>query len=259
MAEVLRYPPGTFCWIELLTSDPAGARDFYGDLFGWTFEPGQDVAGAGPSVIARLGGHDICGFVQAAGSPCWRSWISVDDLDATMVRAASVGSEAIAEPVDVPDKGRSALLRDPIGATFGLWEPKGWIGAQVVNEVGSWSWNELVTKEHERAVDFYGALLGWKSEQTPAPIMRSILTLDRLLVGGLHAPDQGEGDEPGWGVAFRVEDVDAGAAHAKRLGGQLYLPPMDIPVGRLSVVGDAQGTALTLSSFAASFRSVDGS
>lgn len=260
MGRVTEYPAGTFCWVDLLTHDPAGSQAFYGGLFGWTFEDAVDIAGAGASVIARLDGHDICGIVQQSGRPsCWRSWISVDDLDGSIERARSLGGELIREPVDISDGGRSASLRDPIGASFGLWESEGRIGARMVNEVGSWSWNELVTKEPARATDFYGALFGWKSEQTAAPITRAILTLDRLLIGGLHAPNPGESDEPGWGVAFRVEEVDAGAAHAERLGGRIYVTPMDIPVGRFAVVGDPQGTAVTLSSFAASFRSVDGS
>jgi predicted enzyme related to lactoylglutathione lyase len=125
------------------------------------------------------------------------------------------------------DSSRRSLIRDHTGATVSLWQPKGHVGARLVNEIGSWSWNELVTTKMEAAKRFYGELLGWNEEDASGPIRRATFTLGRLLVGGVHVPAPQEGDASGWTVSFRVAGADEAVARARELGGAVLLPPMD--------------------------------
>ncbi len=257
MGEVNRYPPGTFCWIDLGTTDVAGARAFYGGLFGWEFEdipPGQ----AGYT-ICRLDGKDVTGIhehPEEEGSH-WSSYVSVDDVDAMTARARELGASVEMEPLDVGGTARMSVIDDPTGAALSLWQPKGFIGAELVNEVGTWTWNELVTPDLESAKAFYLDLFGWRAQDVPAPIPRAGFTLGELLVGGGHVPAPGEDATPRWTVSFRVADVDQGAEQVGRLGGAVVLPPMDLPTGSFSVVADPTGAAFTITSFEQPVASVD--
>ncbi|CAN5626955.1 VOC family protein [soil metagenome] len=261
MGEVDRYPHGTFNWVDLGTSDVVRAKAFYGALFGWDTE---DLPAGEKSTytMCRLGGKDVAAIHEQSGAERneWSSSISVDDVDKITSKANDLGAAVVMEPFDVDGAGRMSLIRDPAGATVSLWQPKGHIGAGVVNEIGTWSWNELVTTEMSAAQEFYGSLLGWTAEEVPAPIPRASFTLGELLVGGVHAPAPQEGDDSRWTVSFRVADADQAAARAQELGGAILLPPMDIPIGRFGIVSDPAGAAFTVAAFPAGpFRGVDGS
>src|SRR5688572_11442368 len=143
MGDVERYPNGTFCWIDLGTTDVAGAKAFYGGLFGWEIED-QPAGGDGSYSICRLRGRDVAGIHEHGEDEGvgWSSNISVDDLDRATSRARELGATVLAEPFEVPGAGRTSVLRDPSGAVVGLWQPAGHAGAGVVNEPGTWTWNE---------------------------------------------------------------------------------------------------------------------
>jgi uncharacterized protein len=259
MGDVDRYPSGTFCWIELGTGDLPGVRDFYAGLFGWELidpMPGREYA------FCMLGGRLVTalnGKAPADGRTTWSSYVSVDDLDATVATATRLGATVVNEPTDIDGSGRLAALKDPTGAVFWLWQPGTDVGARIVNEVGTWGWNELVTADLDAAVAFYGTLFGWDVQQAPGPIKRAGFTLGDLLVGGVHEATPGE-DAPRWLVAFRVEGADASVARAQELGGSVVMPPMDVPVGRFAIVADPGGAAFTLTEAPAGpVRGVDGS
>ena len=206
------------------------------------------TAGSGSYTICRLQGKDVAGIhehTEDEGTG-WSSNICVDDLDRATSKAAEAGALVLAEPFDVPGAGRTSVLRDPSGAVVALWQPGGHAGATLVNEVGTWTWNELVAADLDAAKAFYGELFGWASEDLPGPILRTTFTLGDLLVAGGHAPVPQEDPTPRWTVSFRVADADGSVARAKELGGAVVLPPMDIPVGRFAIVTDPGGAALTV-------------
>ena len=261
MGEVSSYPHGTFCWIDLGTTDVAGAKAFYRGLFGWDTEdvPAGD---GGTYTLCRLRGADVAGIHEHAPDEGvgWSSNLSVDEVDTATSTARDLGATVLAEPFDIPGAGRTSVLRDPAGAVVSLWQPRGHFGAGLVNEVGTWTWNELVTPELDAAKAFYAELFGWGAADVPGPLPRVSFTLGELLVAGGHAPTEAEGEAPRWTVAFRVADADDSAARVRQLGGTVLLPPMDIPVGRFAIVADPVGASFSLTALPGGpLRGVDGS
>jgi predicted enzyme related to lactoylglutathione lyase len=260
MGEVERYPDGTFCWVDLGTPDVAGARTFYAGLFGW--ELAEVPADGGAYTMCRLRGRDVASIREHPGGEGagWSSSVAVGDLDRTVARARELGATVIAEPFDVGDAGRTAVLRDPSGAAVSLWQARGHVGAGLVNDVGAWNWNELVTPDVAAATAFYRELFGWSAQENPGPLPRTSFGLGELLVGGGHAPGPQEDPTPRWTVSFMVADADQSVARAQELGGSVLLPPIDVPVGRLAIVADPQGASFSLAAApGGAFRGVDGS
>ncbi len=166
------YTNGTFSWADLATTDPEGAKAFYGGLFAW--QP-EDVAGAaGTYTMLRLDGDAVAGLFpqpdeqRVAGvPPRWLCYVTVDRLDETVSRAAELGGTVLSGRLDVEDAGRVAVVADPGGARLALWEPRANIGATRVNDPGCLCWNDLVTEDPEGAAHFYGGLFGWETDEVP--------------------------------------------------------------------------------------------
>jgi predicted enzyme related to lactoylglutathione lyase len=162
MGSRTSYPPGTFSWVDLATTDVDGARDFYTVLFGWVGD-----AEAGGSML-RLDGALVAAIFplsddsRAAGTPAsWTSYVAVDDVDASAARAVELGGGVAREPFDIMDVGRVALVEDPQGALVALWQAGTHFGAERVNDVGCLCMNELVTSDLDTARAFYEMLFGW--------------------------------------------------------------------------------------------------
>lgn len=251
MQEVMRYPSGTFAWADLATTDTAAARQFYTQLFGWQ---AHDMPAGPDSVYTMLllEGKEVAGLYEMAAEqkaqhipPYWLSYVSVDDLDSMAAKAQSLNGTILLPPMDVMDAGRMALVQDPTGAIFGMWQPGQHIGAKLVNIPGTLCWNELATTSTDQAGAFYTALFGWQtSTSTSATGMPYIAfhNQGRMAAGMMQiAPEWGE-MPPNWSVYFAVEDCDATVARARELGATIEMEPMEIPdTGRFAVVQDPQG------------------
>jgi predicted enzyme related to lactoylglutathione lyase len=259
MGEVERYPNGTFCWVDLGTDDAPGARGFYGGLFGWEFDD-LPTGEKGTYSICRLRGKAVAGLYDRAERAGWGSYVKVGDVDRAAGRARELGAEVLVEPFGAPGGGRVATVRDPAGASVSLSQPGEYFRAQLVNQDGAWTWNELVSADLAAGADFYGELLGWSREDVPGPIARTSFTLGDLLIGGGHAPVPQEDPTPRWTISFWVADADRAAARAQELGGTVLLAPMDIPVGRFAILSDPGGAAFTVAAVPGGpLRGVDGS
>lgn len=171
MSERDRYQPGVPCWVEALEPDPRAAVDFYGPLFGWQFEGPARMPGDPPGqyFVARLRGKDVAGIgSRPAGAtpppPAWHTHVSVASADLTAEKAVSAGGSIVAAPLDAPPAGRMAVLADPTGAVFSVWQPGLRHGAQLVNEPSAWSMSRLDTSDPTRAAAFYAELFGWTTE-----------------------------------------------------------------------------------------------
>jgi predicted enzyme related to lactoylglutathione lyase len=259
MGEVERYPDHTFCWIDLGTNDAPGAKAFYGGLLGWEFDD-LSMGDKGTYSICRLRGKAVAGLYDQAETPGWGSYVKVDDVDRATERARELGAEVLVAPFGTPGGGRVATVRDPAGASVSLSRPGESFGAEVVNEDGAWTWNELVSGELAAGIRFYSELFGWEAAELQGPIRRTSFTLGKLLIGGGHEPVPQEDPTPGWRVTFWVGDADRAAAAAQELGGSVLLPPMDVAVGRFTVLADPQGAVITAAAVpGGAVRGVDGS
>ena len=255
MGERRQYAPGTFCWVDLATPDPAQAKSFYAGLFGWEAED-MPAGDQGVYTMLRKDGKYVGALYEQFPEqreqgipPNWLSYVTVDDVGRIAGRARDLGATVMQEPMDVLDVGRMALVADPEGAILALWEPIKHPGAGLVNEPGSLCWNELRTKDPDQAQTFYTQLFGWGTESSD---MGNGLTYTTIKVGdksngGIMPMMPGmEEVPPHWGAYFAAEDCDKAVARVQELGGDVVLPPMDVPVGRFASVADPQGAVFSL-------------
>ncbi len=250
MTEVKEYSPGTFCWVELGTTDAAGAKKFYGELFGWTYSD-QPV---GPDLVysmLQLEEKNVAALYQLnkelrdqAIPPHWLSYVSISNADETAAKVAALGGKVAKDPFDVFDVGRMAVVEDPSGATFAIWQPRKHAGAHIVNQPGTLCWNELMTKDVAGSAKFYTELFGWKADtQKLGPIDYTTFMNGERPAGGMMAIAEDMGDiPPNWLVYFAVEDCDETLKKVESEGGKVAGPPTDVPeIGRLAVAQDPQG------------------
>jgi uncharacterized protein len=116
------------------------------------------------------------------------------------------------------------------------------------NKHGMFSWNELITTDPEGAKEFYGQLFGWKAQVWPmGENSYSIVKAGDTDAGGIMAvPSHAKGMPSTWGAYVTVDDVDATAALAEKLGGKVCIPPTEIPtIGRFTVIQDPQGAMIS--------------
>ncbi len=240
MPVVEKYEPGMFCWYELATSDGAAAKTFYASLFGWKVSDMPIPDGSVYSMLQKSG-HDLGAMYQAKDvPPHWATYINVENIDDSAKKAQSLGANLVAPPFDVMDVGRMAVVADPQGATFCLWQAKKHIGATIRDETNTFCWNELMTSDIDAARAFYKGLFGWNLK--PSPQYTEISVGQRPAGGMMQITPDMQGMPASWTPYLDVEDCDAIVAKAKSLGAQIYVPPTDIPnVGRFAVIGDPQG------------------
>jgi len=241
MAERTEYAPGTPCWIDLGSPDAKAAADFYSGLFGWTAEmdPRPEAGGYGMFTVE---GRNVAGLgpqMNPNGPPFWAVYITVADAAAALEKATAAGGTAIMGPMDVFDAGRMGVLQDAVGSFVSIWQPQAHIGAQLVNQAGTFAWNELATTDLAAARDFYQSVFGWGLQSEASSDTAAIFTVDGTVVCGAHVA--GPGEFPAWSVWFAVDDCDAAAARVSELGGSVMMPPSDMDFGRGSVVADPHG------------------
>ncbi len=248
MAERESYAHGTPSWIDLSTTDPASAQQFYGAIFGWQFESNPTDQG-GEYIMANKGGKSAAGMMQQApeqaemGLPSmWNTYVTVNDVEATVAQAEQAGGSVMMPPMQVMESGRMAVIGDPTGAAICLWEAGEHIGAEVVNEHGALVWNECQTPDVETAAKFYGELFGWGTDEMDMGEQGTytVFTLNSEgIAGGMNPP--AEGVPPHWSTVFAVDDADACVEAARQAGGMIIAEPFDLPIGRQAVMADPQG------------------
>jgi predicted enzyme related to lactoylglutathione lyase len=255
MQETPEYAPGTFCWVELGTTDGEAAKKFYTELFGWTFSD----APAGPDMVytmLKLDGKDVGGLYQMTGEmtaqgipPHWLSYASVSSADESATKAGELGATVMKGPFDVMDVGRMAVVQDPTGAVFALWQANRHKGAGIVNVPGAFCWNELATTDAAKDRDFYAGLFGWgKDIMNFGPMEYTMFTNNGKPTAGMFqiTPEMA-GLPPHWLVYFSVDDCDARTEKATELGATIMKPADDIPgIGRFSILVDPQGAAFAI-------------
>jgi predicted enzyme related to lactoylglutathione lyase len=254
------YAPGTPSWVELSVADTDASAAFYGELMNWsTTEPGP-VEETGGYRMFQQTGQSVAGLMahMQEGQPtAWATYISVADADETAEKVKAAGGSVLVEPMDVMDIGRMAFFADPTGAVFGIWQPKAFAGADLVNEPNSLCWNEVLTRDAEADKAFYPAVFGWEAARPSfagAPDSYTMWEIGGRPVGGMmQMSDEFFPAEvpPHWSVCFAVADCDATVAKARELGATVTTEPMDMPIGRFAGMIDPQGASFTIMQLAA--------
>lgn len=245
------FEAGTPAWVDLGSSDPASAKYFYGGLFGWRAdEQSDDPKGYAIFRLRDLAVGGVGPTSRPGQASAWMTYISVDDADETSLRVKAGGGRVLVGPMDALDAGRFAVVGDTAGATFGLWQPKSHLGADVVDEPGSMCWHELNTRYTIAAASFYGAVFGWEAQEIPIDGHLSYtewLVGDKSVAGMMPITENAQGIvAPQWLVHFAVEDCDNSFGRAIALGATPYVEPHDVPPGRLAVLADPQGALLAI-------------
>ena len=259
MPQFTQHLPGTFSWPELSTTDQKAAVAFYRALFEW----GVNEQPMGPTEtysIFQIGGSDVGAAYtmrpeerQHGAPPHWNAYVTVENVEAAATRAHELGAIIVAPPFDVMEAGRMAVLQDPTGAMFQLWQAGSNIGARILNEPNTLCWTELTTSDTFSAERFYTALFGWKPKHSApdSPMPYTEFTVDgadRPSIGMMAKPPHMPPNVPSfWLPYFQVTNVDAAAARATSLGAQIHFGPQDIPnAGRFAVIADPQGAAFAV-------------
>ena len=266
MSERDGYPHGVPCWVEALVPDPGAARAFYAGVFGWEFSaPGAmpgEAAESATYYVARLRDRDIAGVAMlpdAAAGPGWMTQVRTESAEASAAAARDAGGRVLAGPLEIPPVGRMAVIADPAGAVFAAWEPSLREGAQLVNEPSAWSMSMLTTPSPEVAAEFYEAVFGWHAESFGPGIW--MLRLPGFVGGEPSQPvprdvvavlGQGEDSEAVWSVDFWIADVEAAAAAAGELGGEVLEPPSPQPGAPFvsATLADPSGARFSISELA---------
>ncbi|MFG3115070.1 VOC family protein [Streptomyces sp. NPDC048197] len=243
--KITEPTPGAPCWVELGTSDVDAAKVYYREVFGWRAETDLRPEAGGYTVFL-LGAAPVAAVtpLYAPGQPtAWTVSFATRDADALSAAVTGAGGRQVMAPMDVFQQGRFAVLADPEGALFSVWQARDFPGAALLNAPGSLGWVELATRDEEAAKHFYTQVFGWTvgtHEDYPQ------WGIDGADFGGLSALDEFYPDDvrAHWLPYFAVSDVDGTAARAAESGGMLLVPPTDVPEGpRIAVVRDPQGAS----------------
>jgi len=257
MPDVETLPPGSFCWPELATTDQKAAVNFYRNLFGW--DVNDQPMGPGETYsMFQMRGREVGAAYnmrpeerQHGAPPHWNSYVSVKNVDDSVRKAQELGGNVLMQPFDVMDAGRMAVLQDPTGAVFQMWQAGRHSGTRVQGEPGALTWTELSTNDTKKAAVFYTHLFGWGAKVGGEGVnaYTEFSVNGRPGAGMMDSKVYGPDNKvpPNWMPYFQVADADATANKAKELGGNLLVPPTDIPdVGRFSVVQDPQGAVFAI-------------
>ena len=243
MAERTSYPPGTFSWAELVTSDGDAAKAFYTQLFGWEYDD-QPISDDAVYSMAKIDGKSVAAlFADQTQPPHWNCYVTVASADETAGKVGELGGQLLAEPFDVMEVGRMAVFTDPAGAALCIWEARQHIGAELVNMPGALTWNDLLTPDAAASEQFYGDLFGWTFSEIPDAMGYRVITNGERSNGGIM---QRSDSPPAWMPYFGHEDVDGLAGSLADLGARPLGDVVRMPQGSILPVMDPQGAVFAV-------------
>lgn len=247
--------PNQFVWYELMTTDHVAAAAFYTDVVGWAAAdsgmPGFDytILSAGAAPVAGL--MALPAEAAANGArPGWLGYVAVDDVDGFAGRVTSAGGVVHRPPADIPTVGRFAVVADPQGAPFVLFQPSGGGGAQPQQQSpGHTGWHELHAADLDTALAFYAGLFGWTKDDAidMGPMgLYQMFKADGPAIGGMMTK-MDPSARPGWLYYFNVPDIDAAVTRVNGGGGRVVHGPQEVPGGMWIIQGiDPQGAPFAL-------------
>ncbi|MFE1248765.1 VOC family protein [Streptomyces sp. NPDC058741] len=229
------YAEGVPCWVDVQLPDVEAGKRFYGELFGWTFEDWF-----GPFTRALKGGEPVAALIRKVDGrmpTVWTVYFATPDAGALARRVREAGGQVVSAPVPAGELGVTALVTDPEGAVFALWQPGEHPGFGARHEPGTFARVQLYARDTEAVDGFYGALF------------------QEALFGPDAEPDFGRAPvsdvfpaemPPHFLVHFAVEDLPAALEEVTGLGGRVQVPPFGTSYGAVAVVSDDQGASFAL-------------
>ena len=254
MPNVETHAPGSFTWIELGTTDQNAAKQFYSSLLGWSpidFPMGPSGVYTMFSLDGRNTGacYTLDQEMRKAGvPPHWMLYVSVANADETAGKVTAAGGKVMHGPFDVMEFGRMAVLQDPTGVVFSVWQPKMHQGTGIEGVPGTLCWADLMSPDPGAAVKFYESVFGWKSDPGKDNSGYLHIKNGENFIGGIPPKEaRNPNAPPHWLIYFLVQDCDAATNKAKAGGASVYVGPMSMEgVGRMSVLADPQGAVFAL-------------
>ena len=250
MGERTSHPPGTISWTDLATTDHDGAKQFYAGLLGWEYEDVPVGEGASYS-MAKLRDRTVAAMsgqraeeAERGVPPHWNLYVTVEDVDVAARKVGEVGGQLLAEPFDVFDAGRMAVIADPAGATLSLWQPGTSIGAELVNVPGAMTWADCASTDAAAAQEFYAALLGWRFEPMSEQPPYWVIYNGERTQGGMTVPPPGVPSN--WFPYFGAIGLEETMQIAESTGGNPFLGPVEVPSGRFALIQDPQGAPFAI-------------
>ena len=242
--------PGHPCWFDLFTSDAGKVVPFYEAVFPWEIRDlGSDL---NHYRIGYVGGRAAAGIgeipADAKYEAAWMIHFASEDVAAQAEIARGLGGVVLMEPHRVPGQGSFAILRDPTGAEFALWQAESNIGAEISEAPGAMRWCEVNTRDPDEARRFYEVILNAKATRMDGPgtPYYRLMQDDAPLAGILQMTKEWEGIDPHWMPYFGVQDAAAAADAAAANGGSVAVEPFETPGGRIAVLVDPAGASFSV-------------
>lgn len=244
---------GRFTWYDLNTTDVAGGLDFYTKVIGWTLTPFSEDYQMFTADAPIGGAMPLSADAKGMGAPSnWLGYVQVASVDTLVIKTTELGGKIYAPAFDMPNVGRIAIVADPQGAVFGLFQPVDGSGEyDPESKPGTVIWRELMTSDVDAAQSFYGNLLGWSVADTMdmGPMGTYAMVAPSEGQKAAHGMMKAPAEMPGsaWIYYVHVDDLDATIERTKANGGSVMNGPMEIPGGmRVANCVDPQGAMFSI-------------
>lgn len=245
----MQQPYGRFVWHDLITTDIESAIDFFVGLFGWSIQVVDTARSKGSYRVFHAAERAMGGFValdpDREVASHWLGYVAVENLDNVVAASEGAGGVQAVAPIEIPQIGRIAVLRDPSGGNYAPLQRNSEASLPPEEtQHGEICWNELHAPDHPRCVAYYGATFGWAADERPMGSygQYTVFNDGTRDVAGLAGHRVASLPCPVWIPYVRVTDLTKAANRVQQLGGAFWVLPVDIPdVGSAAVIADPSG------------------
>lgn len=247
-AGELRYP-GKFVWFDLHTTDIIRATQFYGEVFGWSF----DRTNPGSPLVKTIFHKrvPVGNIFERECTTHWRSFVSVSNPTQGFQLALAAGATPVAAPAEMPDRGVVSMVDDPSGALVGMVTSPVGDPRDLPPTDGYWMGAELWTSDLKRASEFYSVFGGYDVRVVPlegAGPYALLIVRGRLRGGAVATPLANVQSQ--WIPQVAVLDILDVVGRAKANGGTILIGPQaGVEQGRTAVFADPGGAIIGVREF----------
>ena len=239
-----RWTPGTPCWADVMVADLEGCRRFYEAVMGW--ELVSSGGEYGDYYTASTGGRAAAGLMPVGEGmpPTWTLYFASDDVDAGAKAVDANGGTVVMAPTTIDGIGRMMAAVDPQGAPFGMWQADQFIGAEIYDEPGGLTWEDLRCADIEAARTFYANVFDFRFDDVDGAEDYQTFSRDDRPLGGIGP--QWDAPRTMWIPYFGTTSTDAACSAATANGGTVTNQPQDTPWGRIATLEDPDGCRFSI-------------